>query len=57
MPTPMAAYREAAQRFGGVDPTDKAAVRSFFLVEFHKLGKRKQQAVMRFLMSHEGAQP
>jgi cell fate regulator YaaT (PSP1 superfamily) len=57
MPTPMEAYREAAKRFGGVDPTDKAAVRNFFMIEFHKLSKRGQQAVMRFLMSREGAQP
>ncbi len=54
MPTPMSAYREAAHRFGGVDPTDKAAVRDFFLVKFHELPKSKQRDVMRFLLSREG---
>ena len=55
MPTPMSAYNEAARRFGGIDPADKRAVRKFFVVDFHQLSARKKRAVMKFLLSREGA--
>ena len=51
----MSAYYEAARRFGGINPADKCAVRKFFREDFHRLSSSKKSAIMKFLLSREGA--
>jgi hypothetical protein len=55
MPTPMAAYSEAAQRFGNVDPTNATAVEAFFVETFPQLGGQRQEEILAYLLSREGA--
>ncbi len=53
MPTPSKAYIEAAQRFGGVDAHDPAAVERFF-ARFGELPQALQDRVLEALLEQEG---
>ncbi len=54
MPTAMKWYKEAAKKYGGVDPTDEKAVEDFFVETFPTLESAKKEEVLRYLLSHEG---
>ena len=55
MPTPMAAYAEAARRFGNVDPANATAVEAFFVETFPQLADDRQQEILAYLLTREGA--
>ena len=54
MPTAMKWYREAAKRYGGVDPADEKAVEEFFVEKFPVLEQKEKEKILSFLLSHEG---
>lgn len=54
MPTAMHWYNMAAQKWGAVDPTDENAVTNFFVSNLAKLPAKKREAVVKFLLGHDG---
>lgn len=55
MPTPMWVYDKAAERWGSVDPTDRAAVERFFTDTLATLSPATREEIIRYLVAHDSA--